>query len=566
MRGLAARIIREGAGEDSVFIAEHGFYCYLIAPGTQIAVLQVMLQKATEEIIDWDFTSGGEFEEAVKESLTKAGVPKGASFSSVCNRDQKLFIATQEDAEVYIQRGGKTLKLLSGNKFAVGKLMDDDMFILTVESSSAALAEIGGWAAYLGGADISGRDLSGLLLTTSVVQKEETHTPRRSEHDPEEESPKPKKERKPFALLERLKGMERRRLITLGCIAIVGALLVASLVYGLIRRANDKRLKQIEYTKQEVTQKLDQAKDVAFLNSGRAAGLINDAKSDISDLKDQIGADSNAKEIKQLNALVADTEGAIFKKEEKMPEEFFDLGIEDSNAKGKLIARSEDRVVIVDPRGSIFLLNLEKKSIEKQESGVKDAKAVALGETSVFVLGSNGIVQIDAEGKAKKVLDQDKDWGQIVSMASFNNNLYILDGAKGVVLKYTPTEDGYGGKSTYTKDGGPNLNGAKSIAIDSSVYVAAESAVFKYTAGLQDGFAPQFPEGGTSITKIDTAEDVEKVYAWDKPRGLLYIMSKNGSYERQIKSAALKTADDLVVTKDAAFILQGQKIVKIGTD
>lgn len=562
MRGLAARIIREGAGDDSVFIAEHGFYCYLIASGTQTAVLQVMLQKATEEIIDWDFASGSEFEEAVKESLTKAGVPSGASFSSVCTRDQKLFLATQESGEAYIQRGGKTIKLLSGNKFAVGKLMDEDMFILTASSSSAALGEIGGWTAYLGGADISGHDLSGLILTTSVVQKEETHTPRRSDEEPS----KPKKERKPFAPLERLKGMERRRLITLGCIAIVGALLVASLVYGLIRRVNDKRLKQIEYTKQEVTQKLEQAKDVAFLNSGRAAGLINDAKSDISDLKDKIGADSNAKEIKELNSLVADAEGAIFKKEEKQPEEFFDLGIEDSNAKGTLIARSENRAVIVDPRGSIFLLNLEKKSIEKQESGVQNAKAVALGETSVFILGSNGIVQVDEEGKAKKVIERDKDWGEIVSMASFNNNLYILDGAKGVVLKYTPTEGGYGGKSSYTKDGGPSLTGAKSVAIDSSVYVAAEGAMFKFTAGLQDGFAPQFPEGGTSITKIDTAEDVEKVYAWDKPHGLLYIISKNGSYERQIKSAALKTADDIVVTKDSAYILQGQKIFKIGTD
>jgi hypothetical protein len=56
------------------------------------------------------------------------------------------------------------------------------------------------------------------------------------------------------------------------------------------------------------------------------------------------------------------------------------------------------------------------------------------------------------------------------------------------------------------------------------------------------------------------------VYAWDKTRGLLFIISKNGSYERQIKSAALKKADDIVVTKDAAYLLQGAKIYKVGID
>lgn len=561
VRGLTARIIREGAGEDSVFIAEHNFYCYVLSPGNPSAVLRVVLQKVAKEIGSDTYSSGADFEAAVLDAFDAAGMPGGVQAACVFNHKNKLFLLTRETGEIYIQRGGKTMKLLSGNKFAVGGLQDEDTFLLSTKTSSQVIEDKGGWSAYLEGADMSGHDLSGLILTASVVEKEEDRPTRRAEA-----AQTSKKPREPLAIVEKLKSlktMDRKRLIMFGGLGFIGLLLIVSLVFGLIRRANDKKMKQIAYTKQEVQQKLQQAEDVAFLNSGRAAGLINDAKQDIGELKQQLGTD-DSKEIKELNDMVAKTEAAIFKKEEKQPEEFFDLAIEDKSAKGKLIARSEDRAAIVDPSGNVYLLNLEKKSLEKVSSGVKNAIAVALGDASVFVAGSNGIVQIDEDGKAKKVLD--KDWNELTSMAVFNNNIYILDGSKGIINKYTPTDKGYGGKSSYIKGNGPNLNGAKSIAIDSSVYVVSGDAVYKFTSGLQDGFAPQFPEGGLSITKIDSAEDVEKVFVWDKPRGLLFILSKNGSYERQIKSPALKSADDLVVTKDFAYLLEGQKIYKISTD
>lgn len=558
-RGLTARIIREGSGEECVFKAEHNFYCYLANVGGTTAMLQVVLQKVQQAVTRQEYETGADFEESVLEAFQRAGALDVASFSCVLNQQDRLFLLTRNLGEVYIQRGGKTLKLLTGNKYAVGRLQDDDTFLLTTSSSSAAMDSVGGWSAYLDGADISGHDLSGLILTTSVVEDQEEPTlPRRTASQLHEN------EKKMSRLVVKLKSMDRHRLLMFAGLGVIALLLVTSLIVGLIRRANDKRMKQIAYAKEEVAQKLQQAEDVAFLNTGRAAGLINDAKQDVTELKEQIGG-NESKEIREMNDLIKKTESTIFKKEEKQPEEFFDLAIEDKNAKGKLISRAGDHSAIVDPNGNVYLLNLEKKSIEKVSSGVKDAVGIALGETSVFVVGTNGVVQIDGEGKSKKVLEKDTEWGTVSSVATFNNNLYIL-GGNGSVFKYVPTEGRYGGKSSYIKGSAPNLSGAKSIAIDSSVYVAVDSAIYKFAGGLQEGFSPQFPEGGISITKIDTSEDVEKVYVWDKPRGLLFVISKNGSYERQIKSAALKTASDVVVTKDTAYLLNGQKIYKIDID
>jgi hypothetical protein len=283
------------------------------------------------------------------------------------------------------------------------------------------------------------------------------------------------------------------------------------------------------------------------------------------ELKEQVG-DTESSEMREIDSLIAQTESAIFKKEEKQPEEFFDLAIENKNARGTIIARNADRAAILNSDGTVYILNLEKKSLDRYLSGVKNPIGAAVAETSVFVLGPEGVVQVDDGGQAKKILDKDKEWSSVSAIATFNNNIYVLDGGKGVIHKYTPTEAGYGGRSSYVQGNGPSLVGAKSIAIDASVYVGSNTSIYKYTAGLQDGFAPQFPDGGMTITKIESAEDVDKVYAWDKPRGLLYIVSKNGSYERQIKSPAFKAADDLVVTSDYAYLLQGQKIYKISLD
>ena len=172
-RGLTARIIREGAGDDCVFIAEHGFYCYMTSAGTPAAVLQVVLQKAAREIASYDYENGRDFEEGVLDDLKRAGAPGGADIACVLHKHGKLFLMSRQKGEIYVQRAGNTAKLMGGDKHALGTLLEEDIFILTTSESSAAIQTLGGWNAYLGGADISGRDLSGLILTTSVVEAEE---------------------------------------------------------------------------------------------------------------------------------------------------------------------------------------------------------------------------------------------------------------------------------------------------------------------------------------------------------------------------------------------------------
>jgi hypothetical protein len=87
--------------------------------------------------------------------------------------------------------------------------------------------------------------------------------------------------------------------------------------------------------------------------------------------------------------------------------------------------------------------------------------------------------------------------------------------------------------------------------------------MFKFTSGLQDAFKTNLPDGNINVTKIFTNRDLEKVYGWDKKRGAVYIMGKNGDYQEQINSKILSTGSDFTVYKNYIFVLQGSKIYKI---
>ncbi|EKE15473.1 MAG: hypothetical protein ACD_12C00005G0001, partial [uncultured bacterium] len=108
-----------------------------------------------------------------------------------------------------------------------------------------------------------------------------------------------------------------------------------------------------------------------------------------------------------------------------------------------------------------------------------------------------------------------------------------------------------------------DLSAVNSLSIDGSVYLAGDAVMFKYTSGLRDGFKVNLPDGNINTTKIFTSKDLEKIYAWDKNKGTIYIMGKNGDYQEQVNSKILSTASDFVVYNNSIFVLQGSKIYKI---
>lgn len=360
--------------------------------------------------------------------------------------------------------------------------------------------------------------------------------------------------------------INKSKKLTMAIVGVIFVILVWSVVFGYQRRSEAERSKKVQTTRESVQKKVTEAEDVAFLNLDRAMGLLSEAKIEVETLKKDLG-DKKVGDVQEIEQLIKEKENQIVKKEEKTYTEFYDLALENKDASGETMYLDGENVAILDSKkGTVYMLSLAKKSIEKKTAtDVSSGRLVGMYKDRVYVLGGNGIIQFTGtdKDKAKKVLEYDSEWGSIKGLFTYNGNIYLLDQGKSDVYKYIATESGFSKKSSYFSGDSPQLDSATSIAIDSSLYISNGSQILKYTRGVAEEFKTAFPTSDVKITKVYTDQEIEKVYAWDKTKGVVYVVNKTGNYERQFKSDILKKANDFFATKDGVYILSGQKIYKM---
>ncbi|MCM8788021.1 MAG: hypothetical protein NC935_08250, partial [Candidatus Omnitrophica bacterium] len=347
--------------------------------------------------------------------------------------------------------------------------------------------------------------------------------------------------------------------ITVVCLFFV---FIWSVFLGFQRRKNFINNEKIKLTKDLINQKLTTAEEVAFLNIDRALILIKESKDEIEKLKQE--TKNKTKEIKELEEMVEKIENKILKKDLKTYNEFFDLTVDDKNAKGDRFYLVDSNLLISNKeKGVIYNLSLEKKSLEKNQfSEIKSADLVAgFFDEIFFYKKDKGIYKIDNEKKLKRIIEKDSRWGKIIDMTLYNGNIYLLDKDKDEIWKYLKGEDVYSSISSYFRLGeAVDLGSINSMAIDGSIYLAGESLIFKYTSGKKEEFKINLPEKRLYFDKVFTTKDLEKIYLWDKSKGKVYVISKTGEYIEQINSEILSKGSDLVVYKDKIYVLKDSKI------
>lgn len=356
-----------------------------------------------------------------------------------------------------------------------------------------------------------------------------------------------------------------KKTLTFITVFILFLVFLWSVILGFQRRSSATANEKIKLTKELITQKLSTAEEVAFLNMERAVVLISESKEEVNKLQKEIG--DKRKDIGELENQISQTENRILKKENRKYSEFFDLTVDDEKATGNKIYLDKESAFILDKkRGAIYQLSLEKKSLKKNLfPEVKSASLVAGFENeSFFYAKGSGVFRIDNEGKLKKIMDQDKGWGEITDANIFNGNIYLLDRGKDEIWKYLKTEDGYGGGNTYFEKGQAiDFTSINSLAIDGSVYLAGGSTIVKYTSGLRDGFSIDLPDKNAVFDKVFSTKDTNNIYLWDKSRGTIYVVGKTGEYIEQTNSEILSKGSDIVVYGESVYVLKGSKIYKI---
>ena len=353
-----------------------------------------------------------------------------------------------------------------------------------------------------------------------------------------------------------------KKAITYFFLLIIFLIFIWSVFLGYQRRYEKEINKKIEQAEREILNKISQAEEISFLNMNQAKKLIENANNQLNNLKKEIKK-KNIK-IDQIEKKIIEKENEIIKKETKSYQEFYDLSFDRKEAIGDKFFLESDFLFIIDKKaGVIYKLSLEKKSLEKFiDENIKKAKIISSYDKKIyFFVDSEGVYELNNLGKIKKIIENDKEWGEIVDMSTYNGNIYLLDIKKDEVYKYLPTDKGFSEKKSYFKKGeAVDLTDANSLAIDSSLYISFSKSIIKLNIGVKESFKNNFPNDDYQIKKVYTNKEIPKVYVWDKKNGLIYILTKNGDYQEQISSEIIKSANDFVVYKNKIFFLNNNKI------
>ncbi len=518
-----------------------------------------------------------QFDSFISSLIKEKNLPTGFFLSAGYLKGKIFYLKTIGQGRVYIRRKNKLALLIKNDETASGYIEENDIFVFTFDKFMELLGEESGL-----NKKFDHRPISEIIdeITPDLLLKDDQGTAAlflQLKKIEEEEKPvndffeKPEKKVFAFNLKDFYQRFGQQKTLTFMTVFVLFLILIWSVGLGYQRRTQETAQEKIRLTKDLISQKLDKAEEVAFLNMPSALSLITDSKGEVSKLKKEIrlrpdSIGTTARQVGELEKMITDSENKILKKEEKKYSEFFDLTIDDKNAKGDKFYLNKDELLILDKdNGILFNLSLDKKSLDKDQfNTIKRSNLIASYENKkYFFVEGVGVYQI-IDGKAKKVIENDKDWGKIIYLAVFNGNIYLLDQGKDEVWKYLSTESGFGGKNSYFQSGQSiDLSQINSLAIDGSIYLAGDSVMIKYTSGLRDGFKINLPDDKVNIKKIFTSKNLEKVYGWDKDKSTVYVMGKNGDYQEQVNSTILSQASDIIVYKNSIYILQGSKIYKI---
>lgn len=569
------------------FISEGNFYLVLeTREGLNKEKGREILSIIKQELVTTTINSLVDFESFINGQIKKQNLPTGISLVTGLVIDNIFYLKTVSEGKIFIRRKNNFEKIIENDQTASGYVETNDFFIFTSDrfiqlfGQETELKTIFNHknphqiVEDLAPQMKTGNDQGAIALFTQFLEKESI-----SQEEEQEKTiiSRPMILEKGQNVLDNIYQKfkqyklqtDKKKTLTFIIIIVLALILFWSVGLGYARRKESQLTKKISRSRELITQKLDQAEEVAFLNLARSQALISEARNELNNLKKEVG-DKKKEELTGIENIIKEKEAKILNKEEKKAEEFFDLTVDNKSAQGLKLYLDENNLAILDKnQGIVYKLSLAKKSLNKvNDSQIKLTRLIAGYQDEIFFyINGKGVYKISQQTKAKLAIDNDNDWGKITDNWIYNGNIYLLDTEKNDIYKYLSGEDKYGSKSSYFKPGEAiRLTGATSMAIDSSLYIGFNDYLVKYTAGARDAFKTSFPEEGVSLTKIYTSKDLEKVYGWDKNKGVVYILAKNGTYERQVKSSILTKGDDLVVFENSAYVVVKEKIYRVSLD
>lgn len=253
------------------------------------------------------------------------------------------------------------------------------------------------------------------------------------------------------------------------------------------------------------------------------------------------------------------------------PTVFFDMTFVKEGFSATKFVPSQASFVVVDTKApTVVRLAREKKTGTIATGGDKVKglqSATFLGDT-ILAVTPDGVFRIDeGSGNAEKVIAKEDVWGTISDIATFNDNIYLLDQANKQVWKYVKEGTGYQKAKNLIEDSDKaSFFSGNDMVIDGVIWVAGEGTI----ARINNGKVQKFTITGLSdllgnYLRLSTSTDAKELYVLDKDKQRIVVTGKDGKFIREYKSQSFSNVVDIAadVTNKQLYLLTENKILTI---
>lgn len=345
----------------------------------------------------------------------------------------------------------------------------------------------------------------------------------------------------------------RRARIMQIVVAII-LLFVVSVGFGVISKGSEQKSSQITELISSIEKNLNEASNIKAIDPTRALTLVDQSQKDLQEVKRK---DPDNSKIKSLEEKSSDLEAEITKTTiVKDLDTVFDFTKIKKDTSISDMAILGNQILLAD-NSQGFLYKLTLGSNEAAEvSGVSSPQTVTAYSGGFYLTGQSGISKADPNLKISSV-GTNANWGKIVSSATYQSNLYLLDSEKNEIWRYLATSVGLGTAKAYISGDKPDMSQAVAIAIDGQVWVASKKGeIYKFSAGKKQndftivGLADYIGE----LSDMYTSSTTKNHYFLDKGKARVISTDKTGIYQAAYANEQLHKADQLLVDEESRVV------------
>lgn len=245
---------------------------------------------------------------------------------------------------------------------------------------------------------------------------------------------------------------------------------------------------------------------------------------------------------------------------------FFDLALINKQATADYLSLTENYATLLDKKNQrVYLVNITDKNIQDFgfKKDLRPTLATEYNQTAYLFDVQKGVYKEEDE-KFINIIKPESNWGKIVDLKIFNNNIYLLSSDKDEIFKFTPTENGYSSALSYFQAGQSlDLQAARNLSIDFSVYLLA-NRIYKFTSGTNENFHNPAQLDFQGITQIYKNPKTKFIYLLDQAESRIIALNENGEIVKSIFNPLLVNCRYFGVFQDEIIIfLHQNKLFKL---